>query len=65
MMLFEDADGLLRDLSSAISRIFALEGVILYVSDYDRFFSRPAAFQPACSSTCRQWRTGSILLRAD
>ena len=39
MMLFEDADGLLRDLSSAISRIFALEGVILYVSDYDRFFS--------------------------
>ncbi len=39
MMLFEDADGLLRDLSSAISRIFALEGVILYVGDYDRFFS--------------------------
>jgi two-component system sensor histidine kinase KdpD len=39
MMLFEDADGLLRDLSSAISRIFALEGVILYVGDYDRFYS--------------------------
>ena len=39
MMLFEDADGLLRDLSSAISRIFALEGVILYVSDYDKFYS--------------------------
>jgi two-component system, OmpR family, sensor histidine kinase KdpD len=39
MMLFEDADGLLRDLSSAIGRIFALEGVILYVGDYDRFYS--------------------------
>jgi two-component system sensor histidine kinase KdpD len=39
MMLFEDADQLLRDLPGAIGRIFALEGVILYVSDYDRFFS--------------------------
>jgi two-component system sensor histidine kinase KdpD len=39
MMLFEDADGLLRDLPSAIGRIFALEGVILYVSDYDKFYS--------------------------
>jgi len=39
MMLFEDADKLLRDLPSAIGRIFALDGVILYVSDYDKFYS--------------------------
>jgi two-component system sensor histidine kinase KdpD len=39
MMLFEDADRLLHDLPGAIGRIFALEGVILYVGDYDRFFS--------------------------
>jgi len=39
MMLFEDADQLLRDLPSAIGRIFALDGVILYVSDYDKFYS--------------------------
>lgn len=39
MMLFEDADGLLRDLPSAIDRIFALQGVMLYVSDYDKFYS--------------------------
>ncbi len=38
MMLFEDADGLLRDLPGAIERIFALEGVVLYVGDYDRFY---------------------------
>ena len=39
MMLFEDADRLLRDLPGAIGRIFVLDGVVLYVGDYDRFFS--------------------------
>jgi two-component system sensor histidine kinase KdpD len=39
MMLFEDADKLIRDLPSLIDRIFALEGVILYVCDHDRFYS--------------------------
>jgi two-component system sensor histidine kinase KdpD len=39
MMLFEDADQLIRNLPGLIDRIFALEGVILYESDYDRFYS--------------------------
>jgi len=39
MMLFEDPDRLLHDLPGAIARIFALQGVALYVSDYDRFYS--------------------------
>ncbi len=39
MMLFEDADRLLHDLPGAIDRIFALNGVVLYVGDYDRFYS--------------------------
>jgi two-component system sensor histidine kinase KdpD len=43
MMLFEDADRLLRDLPGAINRIFALEGVVLYVGDYDRFYSSTGA----------------------
>jgi two-component system sensor histidine kinase KdpD len=43
MMLFEDADRLLRDLPGAIDRIFALEGVVLYVGDYDRFYSSTSA----------------------
>ena len=43
MMLFEDADRLLRDLPGAIDRIFALEGVVLYVGEYDRFYPSTSA----------------------
>jgi two-component system sensor histidine kinase KdpD len=39
MMLFEDADQLLHDLPGAISRIFALESVALYVYEQERFFA--------------------------
>ena len=47
MMLFEDADRLLRDLPGAIGRIFALEGVVLYVGDYDRYFSSTGEVSPS------------------
>jgi two-component system sensor histidine kinase KdpD len=46
MMLFEDADRLLRDLPGAISRIFGLEGAVLYVGDYDRYFSSTGEVSP-------------------
>jgi two-component system sensor histidine kinase KdpD len=39
MMLHEDADSLIRDLPRLIDRIFALQGVVLFVSDYDQFYS--------------------------
>ena len=39
MMLFEDADKLIRNLPGLIDRIFALDGVILYICDHDRFYS--------------------------
>ena len=39
MMLFEDADQLIRDMPALIDRIFALEGVLLYVCDHDRFYT--------------------------
>jgi two-component system sensor histidine kinase KdpD len=39
MMLFEDADRLIRELPRLIGRIFALEGVALYVCDHDRFYA--------------------------
>jgi len=39
MMLFEDAERLIRNLPGLIDRIFALDGVILYVCDQDRFYS--------------------------
>ncbi len=38
MMLFEDADRLIRSLPGLIERIFALSGVVLYVRDQDRFY---------------------------
>ena len=39
MMLYDDADRLIRDLPGVIDRIFALDGVVLYVCDRDQFYS--------------------------
>ncbi len=39
MMLHQDADGLMRDLPRLIQRIFALDDVVLYLRDQDRFVS--------------------------
>jgi two-component system sensor histidine kinase KdpD len=39
MMLFEDAERLIHDLPELIGRIFALQGVVLYVCDQDRLYS--------------------------
>jgi two-component system sensor histidine kinase KdpD len=39
MMLQEDAAGLIRDLPRLIARIFALDGVVLYVRDEDQFYT--------------------------
>ena len=39
MMLYEDAAGLIRDLPRMIDRIFALDGVVLYVRDQDQFYA--------------------------
>jgi len=39
MMLFEDAERLLRDLPGLIDRIFELKGVILYICEQDRYYA--------------------------
>jgi two-component system, OmpR family, sensor histidine kinase KdpD len=39
MMLYEDADRLVRDLPRVIDRTFALEGVVLYISDHDQVYA--------------------------
>ena len=39
MMLQGDAAGLIRDLPLLIARIFALDGVVLYVRDQDQFYT--------------------------
>jgi len=51
VMLHEDAAGLISDLPQMIARIFALDGVVLYVRDQDRFYSStadlPISIQPS------------------
>ncbi len=42
MMLYEDAQRLLHDLPQRIDRIFALHGVVLYVSDQEQFYTSTA-----------------------
>ena len=42
MMLHEDAEVLIRDLPRLINRIFALDGVVLYVRDQDQFYASTA-----------------------
>ena len=39
LMLYEDAEGLIRDLPRLIERIFSLNGVVLYVRERDQFYS--------------------------
>ena len=47
MMLFEDAERLLRDLPRLIARIFDLKSVALYICDQDRFYSSTSAVPAA------------------
>jgi two-component system, OmpR family, sensor histidine kinase KdpD len=39
LILYEDPEGLIRELPRLIDRIFSLKGVILYVGDRDQFYS--------------------------
>ena len=39
LMLYEEAEALIRDLPRLIGRIFSLNGVVLYVCDRDQFFA--------------------------
>ena len=39
LMLYDDADALIRDLPRLIDRIFSLDGVVLYVYERDQFYA--------------------------
>ncbi len=47
MMLFEDAERLVHDLPGLLARIFALDGVILYVCDHDQYYSSTGEAPPS------------------
>lgn len=51
MMLHEDAAGLIHDLPSLIRRIFALDSVVLYVCDEDRFYGSAADLTASVQAT--------------
>jgi len=58
MMLQEDAAGLIRDLPRMIGRIFALEGVVLYVRDYDQFYASTSELPISIQASLRAMTEG-------
>jgi two-component system sensor histidine kinase KdpD len=58
MMLHEDAAGLVRDLPHLVDRVFALDGVILYVSDQDQFYASGAGLPESIQSALRATTSG-------
>jgi two-component system sensor histidine kinase KdpD len=58
MMLHEDAAGLIRDLPRLIDRIFALEGVVLYVRDQDQFYSSSDGLPMSMQANLRSMTMG-------
>ncbi|MGB9408107.1 MAG: ATP-binding protein [Terracidiphilus sp.] len=53
MMLQEDAAGLIRDLPRLIERIFALDGVVLYVRDQDQFYTSTSELPMSIQASLR------------
>ena len=58
MMLHEDAEGLIHDLPRLIDRIFALDGVVLYVCDRDQFYASTADLPVSVQASLRAMTQG-------
>ena len=58
MMLHEDAAGLIRDLPRLIARIFALDGVVLYVCDEDQFYASTSDLPMSIQASLRAMTLG-------
>jgi len=58
MMVQEDAAGLIRDLPLLIARIFALDGVVLYVRDLDLFYSSTSDLPMSIQASLRAMALG-------
>jgi len=58
MMLQEDAAGLIRDLPRLIGRIFALDGVVLYIRDQDQFYSSTSDLPMSIQASLRAMTLG-------
>ena len=58
MMLHEDAEGLIHELPRFIDRIFALEGVVLYVSGEDKFYASTSELPMSIQASLRAMTQG-------
>jgi two-component system sensor histidine kinase KdpD len=58
MMLHEDAAGLIHDLPKLIARIFALDGVVLYVRDQDGLYTSTADLPESIQASLRAMTEG-------
>ncbi|MDR3773586.1 MAG: DUF4118 domain-containing protein [Terracidiphilus sp.] len=58
MMLHEDAAGLIHDLPRLINRIFALDAVVLYIRDQDRFHASPPEMPQSVQASLRSMTQG-------
>ncbi|HWE84485.1 MAG TPA: ATP-binding protein [Terracidiphilus sp.] len=58
MMLHEDANRLIRELPKLIQRCFALDEVVLYVTDYDQFYATMAEVPPSVEASLRTQTQG-------
>jgi two-component system sensor histidine kinase KdpD len=58
MMLQEDATGLVRDLPQMIMRIFALDGVVLYVRDQDEIYASTTDLPMSIQASLRAMTLG-------
>ena len=59
MMLHEDASGLIRDLPRLIDRIFALDGVVLYICDGDQLYASTSELPMSIQASLRAMTEGS------
>jgi two-component system sensor histidine kinase KdpD len=58
MMLQGDAAGLIRELPGLIARIFALDGVVLYVRDQDQFYTSTGDLPMSIQASMRAMTLG-------
>ncbi len=58
LMLYDDADGLIRDLPRLIDRIFSLAGVVLYVYERDQFYSSTSELPISIEASLRSMALG-------
>jgi two-component system sensor histidine kinase KdpD len=58
LVLYEDAEGLIRELPLLIDRIFSLKGVVLYVGDRDQFYSSTTDLPMSIQASLRAMTQG-------